>query len=163
MNDYVLQTALNIVSLILVTGLFVYVKYYFATKIAIAGRKLQMHETAIAIFMGLVVSFIICNRGIPFSNKVLFFVASAGLHILMSWLEHKTYISKPIYPKSFMVFHNGKFLKGAILQNKLSEKDIMRLLTLKGIFDLTEIDTIILERNGELLVIYKNKMKSAES
>lgn len=158
--DKTLQSLLNIVQLILVTGLFVYIKYYFLTRSAVAGRKLQHHEIAIAIFMGFVVSFVVCNQGIPFSNKLLFFLASAGLHLVMSWLEHKTYVSRPIYPKSFMVFHNGRFLKGAILQHKLSEKDILRLLTMKGVFDLAEVDTIILEKNGEISVIYKNKMKA---
>jgi uncharacterized membrane protein YcaP (DUF421 family) len=62
-----------------------------------------------------------------------------------------------------MIFHNGKFLKGAILQTKLSEEDIQRLLLGKGVVDLKEVDTLILERNGELLVIYKNKAKTAES
>ncbi|HYG00961.1 MAG TPA: YetF domain-containing protein [Chryseosolibacter sp.] len=151
---------INLLLLVLVTGLFVFIKYYFLTKTSIAGKKLQHHEVAIAIFMGFVVSFVICNQGIPFVNKALFFGASVGLHCVMSWLEHKTHGTKSIYPRSFMIFHNGNFLKGAIGQHKITEKDIRRLLNLKGIFDLTEIDTIILEKNGELSVIYKNKMKA---
>jgi len=160
--DYrALLPLINLLLLVLVTGLFVFVKYYFLTKSSVAGKKLQHHEIAISIFMGFVVAFVICNKGIPFSNKALFFMASIGLHYVMSWLEHKTQGSKSVYPRSFMIFHNGQFLKGAIGQHKLTEKDILKLLNLKGIFDLAEVDTIILEKNGELSVIYKNKMKSA--
>jgi uncharacterized membrane protein YcaP (DUF421 family) len=63
-----------------------------------------------------------------------------------------------IYPKSYLVFHNGKFLKGAILQNKISEDDILQTLKLKGVDDLKEVDTIILEADGELSVIFKEKV-----
>jgi uncharacterized membrane protein YcaP (DUF421 family) len=60
-----------------------------------------------------------------------------------------------------MIFHKGKFFKGTISQNKLSESDIMHALKQKGVSDLNTVDTIILETNGELLVIYKDKLKSA--
>ena len=66
-------------------------------------------------------------------------------------------ITEPARPKHFLIFHNGKFLKGAIVEVKLTEQQIMSTLTGKGVQDLAKIDTIILEKNGELSIIYKDK------
>jgi uncharacterized membrane protein YcaP (DUF421 family) len=118
---------------------------------------LQPHELAISVFIGLVVFFVVGNRHIPLQNKMIFLLCSVVLHYVMTTLEFKSGSGKRNYPRSFMIFHNGKFLKGAILQHKLSEEDIQRLLRRKGVVDLKEVDTLILEQNGELLVIYKNK------
>jgi uncharacterized membrane protein YcaP (DUF421 family) len=66
-----------------------------------------------------------------------------------------------VYPKSLVIFHQGKFYKGVMTQNKLSEKDILTTLKLKGVGDLIDVDTIIVEPDGELTVIFKEKIKSA--
>jgi uncharacterized membrane protein YcaP (DUF421 family) len=65
-----------------------------------------------------------------------------------------------IYPKSYLIFHNGKFMKGSIVKSNLSENDIMKSLELKGVFNLGDVHTIILEVDGELTVIYKEKFRS---
>lgn len=148
---------LTLALFILVTSLFVYIKYYLLNKDLSTPRMLQHHELAISVFIGLVVFFVVGNKHIPFLSKTVFFICSVVLHYFMTTLEFKTTSNGKRYPRSFMIFHNGKFLKGAILQNKLSEEDIQRLLRGKGVVDLKEVDTLILEQNGELLVIYKNK------
>ncbi len=51
-------------------------------------------------------------------------------------------------------------MKGSIVKSNLSENDIMKSLELKGVFNLGDVHTIILEVDGELTVIYKEKFRS---
>ncbi len=148
---------LTLALFMLVISLFVFVKYYLLNKALSTPRMLHAHELAISVFIGLVVFFVVGNRQIPFQSKVLFFLCAVLVHYFMTTLESKATGTSKRYPRSFMIFHNGKFLKGAILENKLTEEDIQRLLHGKGVVNLNDVDTLILEQNGELVVIYKNK------
>ena len=149
------------VLLVSTTSLFVYIRYYFSTLSSNVKFRLQDHEIAINIFVGFIVFYVIDNKEIPLLSKYVFFIISVLIHIGSGLLILKMQkIKTVLYPRSFLIFHNGKFLKGAILQNKLTEKDILRVLNMKGVNDLTQVDTIILEQDGELSVIFKNKIEN---
>lgn len=66
-----------------------------------------------------------------------------------------------IFSKSYIIFQNGQFFKGVMLESKLSEKDILATLKIKGISDLSIIESVILEPDGELTIIYKEKVTTA--
>lgn len=159
MQTNLLPLMLTLSLFMLVTSLFVFMKHYIVNRGLGTPRNLHHHEIAISVFIGLVVFFVVGNRHIPLISKTIFLLCSVGMHYFMANLELKPTIrtKRLAFPRSFMIFHNGKFLKGAIMQHKLTEEDIQRLLHGKGVVDLSEVDTLILEQNGELVVIYKNK------
>jgi uncharacterized membrane protein YcaP (DUF421 family) len=158
MEAKTVHALLNIALLQAITFLFVYIKYYFSVPAKGVKTKLEEHELAISIVLGFLVFFVIMNEYTSLAAKYVFFVLSLAVHIGSCLLILKHRKNKPmIYPKSYLIFHKGSFLKGAIVQNKLSEKDILKSLSSKGVEDLTEIDTIILEPDGELSIIYKKK------
>jgi uncharacterized membrane protein YcaP (DUF421 family) len=150
---------LDFVSLVAVVSLFIYIKWYFSTLSSNVRNRLRTHEIVLSIFMAMVVLYVISNRDMPLIDRAVFFIVTVAIHIGTCLVVLKQLKRKPlIYPKSYLVFHNGKFLKGAILQNKISEDDILQTLKLKGVDDLKEVDTIILEADGELSVIFKEKV-----
>jgi uncharacterized membrane protein YcaP (DUF421 family) len=161
MQTHIIQPMLTLALFILVTSLFVYIKYYLLNRELTTPRMLLPHELAISVFLGLIVFYVVGNRSLSLEVKSIFLLAATALHYGMSVVEFSSKGRRLMYPKSFMIFHNGKFLKGAIVQNKLTDEDIQRLLHGKGVVDLKEVDTLILEQNGELLVIYKNKNTAA--
>jgi uncharacterized membrane protein YcaP (DUF421 family) len=150
---------LDFILLIAVTSLLIFIKWYFSTLSSNVRNRLQTHEIVLTIFVSLIVLMVITNDTLPLVNRSVFFLLAVGIYTGACWIILHNLRRKPlIYPKSFLIFHNGKFLKGAILQNKLSEEDIMRTLKMKGVVDLKDVDTVILEANGELSVIFKKKM-----
>jgi uncharacterized membrane protein YcaP (DUF421 family) len=161
MEANTIHALLNIALLQAITFLFVYVKYYFSSGGGKVKNTLQENELLISILIGFLVFFVIVNEQTSLTIKYVFFLLSLAIHIGATLMILKHQKAKPmLYPKSFLIFHNGSFLKGAILQNKLSEKEILKTLNTKGVVDLAEVDTIILEPDGELSVIFKKKGKS---
>jgi|GEM_PF-5710413 len=162
MEAKTLHALLNLALLQAIVFLFVFIKYYFSASHKKANNALPEHEIAISIVIGFLVFFVIVNESTSLTSKYVFFIMAVSIHIGSCLMILKHQKSKPlIYPKSFLIFHNGSFLKGAIVQNKLSEKEILKTLNTKGVFDLAEVDTIILEPDGELSVIFKKKSKTA--
>ena len=161
MEAKTVHALLNIALLQAITFLFVYIKYYFSSKTS-PKRTLQESELAISVLLGFLVFFVLMNDHITLAVKYVFFILSVGVHVGSCLIIQKHEKTKPnIYPKAFLIFHNGSFLKGAIVQNKLKEKDILKQLSHRGVADLSEVDTIILEPNGELSVIFKKKVKTS--
>lgn len=160
MEAKTVHALLNIALLQAITFLFVYIKYYFSSKDNKAKFSLPENELAVSIIVGILVFFVIATDHTSLPVKYIFFMLALVIHVGACLIIQKHERTKPaIYPKSFLIFHNGSFLKGVILRNKLSEKEIMKSLNLKGVHDLAEVDTIILEPNGELSVIFKKKAK----
>ena len=162
MEAKTVHALLNIALLQAITFLFVYIKYYFSPSTNKVKNKLEEKDIVVCLITAFAVFFVIVSETIDLEVKYMFFIASVlvftGSTVLI--LRHQK--AKPmLYPKSFLIFHNGSFLKGAIVQNKLSEKDIIKTLSLKGVENLSEVDTIILEPDGELSVIFKKKAKTA--
>ena len=161
MEANTIHALLNIALLQAIIFLFVYIKYFISGLAkGMKKTKLEENEIVICIIAAFLVFFVIVNETTALDVKYLFFVLAVGIHAGSCLLINRQQRKPMIYPKSFLIFHNGSFLKGAILQNKLTEKEIMKSLTLMGVDNLSDVDTIILEPDGELSVILKKKAKS---
>ena len=161
MEAKTIHALLNIALLQAIIFLFVYIRYFFSSLgKGVNKNKLQENEIVICIIAAFLVFFVIVNETTALEIKYLFFVLAVVVHAGSCLLINRHHRRPMIYPKSFLLFHNGSFLKGAIDQNKLSEKEIMKSLNLMGVENLSDVDTIILEPDGELSVILKKKAKS---
>jgi uncharacterized membrane protein YcaP (DUF421 family) len=162
MENYTLTSILNLILLVATIGLFVFIKWFFSTLSSNIKNRLQNHEVILTMAMGFIVFFVISSKTVPIIDRYVFFVTITTIHIGTCYLMLKGIMQKEkIFPKSYLIFQNGRFFKGIMVQNRVTEKDIRETLKLKGIANLQEIESIILETNGELTVIYKENVKTA--
>lgn len=162
MENYTLTSLMNFVLLIFTIGLFVFIKWYFSTLSSNIKNRLQNHEVILTMAMGFIVFFVISSKTVPIVDRYVFFITITTIHIGTCYLMLKGILQKDkVFPKSYLIFQNGKFFKGIMTQNKVTEKDIRETLKLRGIGDLGTIESIILETSGELTVIFKENVKTA--
>jgi uncharacterized membrane protein YcaP (DUF421 family) len=162
MEQYTLNSILNLILLIATIGLFVFIKWHFSTLSSNVKNRLQNHEIILTMVMGFVVFFVISSKAVPIVDRVVFFITIVAIHAGTCFLMLKSNtVKERLFNKSYLIFQNGKFLKGIMLQNKITERDIRTTLKIKGIADLTIIESIILEPDGELTIIFKEKVKTA--
>jgi uncharacterized membrane protein YcaP (DUF421 family) len=99
---------------------------------------------------------------VPVLERYIFFITITAIHfgtchLMLKGLKQK----EKVFPKSYLIFQNGQFYKGIMVQSKVTEREIRETLKIKGITDLNQIESIILETDGELTVIFKENVKSA--
>jgi uncharacterized membrane protein YcaP (DUF421 family) len=112
--------------------------------------------------MGFIVYFVISSKVVPVLERYIFFVTITAIHIGTCHLMLKGMKQKEkIFSKSYLIFQNGQFYKGIMVQSKVTEREIRDTLKIKGITDMSQIESIILETDGELTVIFKEKVKTA--
>jgi uncharacterized membrane protein YcaP (DUF421 family) len=80
----------------------------------------------------------------------------ALLGYLMEYITEKwRYAAKYIEGEPTIVIMNGKIMENALRKMKFTAADIMALLRIKDVFDLTQVDFAIIEPNGQLSVLKK--------
>ncbi len=156
MERYTLTSMLNLILLTASLSLFVYIKWYFSTLSSNIRNRIQTNEILVSMVVGFVVYFVISNKSIIGIVQLVFLFITIAAFVGGCILQLRLLKAKNnLYPKSLVIFHQGKFYKGVMTQNKLSEKAIISTLKLKGVDDLVDVDTIIVEPDGELTVIFK--------
>jgi uncharacterized membrane protein YcaP (DUF421 family) len=78
------------------------------------------------------------------------------LGYLMEYITEKwRYTAKYIEGEPTIVIMNGKIMESALKKMKYTASDLMGLLRVKDIFDLSQVDFAIIEPNGQLSVLKK--------
>ncbi len=163
MDTYEIESILNFVLLSAVTGLFLHIKWYFSTLSSNVHHRLQYRDIIYSIAMAMLLYIAISNKTVALASRYLIFFLSLGVYIGTCILIINSVKWRKNLTRSFLIFHQGKFIKHIIHQNHLTEKDIIATLKLKGINNLDSIDSIILEANGELSVHFKSKVGANET
>jgi uncharacterized membrane protein YcaP (DUF421 family) len=162
MEKYTLQSIFNLILLMATIGLFVFIKWHFSTLSSNIKNRLQTHEIILTMVVGFIVFFVISSKAVPITDRYVFFITIVGIHVGTCVLMIKAALPKAkIFAKSYLIFQNGTFFKGIMVQHKLSESDVKATLKIKGVLDLRIVESIILEQDGELTVIFKENYKSA--
>jgi uncharacterized membrane protein YcaP (DUF421 family) len=162
MEKYTLTSILNLILLTSTISLFVFVKWYFSTLSSNVRNRLQTHEIILTMVMGFIVFFVISSKAVPILDRYVFFITITAIHI-GTWLLmlKSTTAKEKVYAKSYLIFQNGQFFKGIMSQSKLTERDVRETLKIKGVTDLNDVESIILETDGELTIIFKENVKTA--
>jgi uncharacterized membrane protein YcaP (DUF421 family) len=167
MEAQLTTTFLNLILCCSIAGLFIYIKWYFSILSSSVKNRLHRSELLLTIFGAVILFLIVSNKSIPLSYRYSFFIGITLFYFAINFIlfKHLQYLQRKgkVFPKSYLIYHEGKFYRGPINQNKLSEEDIVSTLNLKGVNDLTQVDSIILETNGELTIIYKEKVDGSSS
>jgi uncharacterized membrane protein YcaP (DUF421 family) len=153
---------LNVIVGILIVLLFFYIKWYFSRLSNNVTNRIRQRDIIISLAGALIIADLVSLKSLALPTKCIILLAGIILHISQSVYQlHKIKKKHKFYLKEYLVYHRGKFLKGPILLNKLTEKNIIDTLKLMGITDLNTVDSIVLEADGELTIIYKEKAAKA--
>lgn len=97
-----------------------------------------------------------------FLRPLLAMVIYAVVVLFMTWLTQKSIKARRlIVGKSIILYDNNKLYAGNIKKGKIDLTDVLTQCRSRGYFDLTQIQTIILESNGQMSILPKSNFRSA--
>jgi uncharacterized membrane protein YcaP (DUF421 family) len=87
-------------------------------------------------------------------EKVLAMVVYGGMAVLLNVATNKgRWAAKVINGDPLTVFDQGQFLKDNMARAKVDLGEVLSMLRVQGYFDLSQVQTAILETNGQLSVL----------
>lgn len=125
--------------------------------------ELDVGEFVITILLSEIASLPITNPEKSLFDAILPIATLAVLEILSSILVLKfPLIKKALSSKPSVIIAHGKLDKNAMKKLRISIEDLITQIRQNGIFDLEEVDYAILEENGKMSIIPKNRYRQPD-
>ena len=151
MQDYVLILIRSIVSFIILLILT-----------RIMGKKqlsqLTLFDYVIGITIGSIAASMSVDANVQISNGIISLIIWGLFSIILGFIGMKSRSFLHLTDgKPTVLIKNGKIIDKSLKQNQLAIDELMMLLREKGTFKLEEVETAILETNGELSIMKKTQ------
>ena len=138
--------------------LILYVLVIFAMRIM--GKRqiadMQPTELVVTILISEIAAIPIQDASRPVLSAVIAIFALVALEIALAVLSMKSaFFNSITNGKSAVVIEDGVILQDRLKKMRVTVADLVELLRVQGIFDISEVSYAILETNGNLSVLQK--------
>ena len=145
---------------IILTSVGSIIALFFSTKIS--GNKqmseLNMFDYINGITIGSIAAELATGEFTDIYDGVMAMVIYSLVAILLTVLSQRSLVLRRfITGKSIIIFDNGKFYNKNLKTAKIDINEILVMCRSKGYFNFDEIQTIVLESNGQLSILPKDK------
>lgn len=151
---------------VLIRTLIIYVFLSFSIKVM--GKRqigeLEIGELISTLLISEVAALPIADPDIPLSSAIFPIIFIISLEILVSFIKNKSEKMKRIIDgEPAFVIYRGKLRQRVLRENRISMNEILSELRVLGVGDILEVDYAILEQNGKLSVLKKEKDRLAHT
>lgn len=120
--------------------------------------ELNMFDYINGITIGSIAAELATGEFTDIYDGIMAMVIYSLVAILLTFLSQKSlFLRRFITGKSIIIFNNGKFYNKNLNTAKIDINEILVMCRSKGYFNFDEIQTIILESNGQLSILPKDK------
>ncbi len=133
---------------------------FVVTALRVMGKRqlgeLQPSELVVAIMISDLASIPISNKELPLWEGIIPILTLVVVEMLFSVLVIKSeFLRMLITGRPTIIVRRGRMEQTALKKLRLSIDDLLEQLRLMGYSDISEVDTVMLETNGQLSVIPK--------
>ncbi len=124
--------------------------------------ELEADELVSTLLISEIAAMPIGDGDIPLINAVIPIIFICALEVLLSAIKTRSSrVKHVIEGESVYIIYKGRLLQGALSENRLSINEILAEMRSQGVGDISEIEYAILEANGKLSIITKDKAATA--
>jgi uncharacterized membrane protein YcaP (DUF421 family) len=124
--------------------------------------ELEADELVSTLLISEIAAMPIGDNDIPIINAIIPIVFICALEVLLSAIKTRSRTVKHVIEgESTYIIYKGRLLQSALSENRLSINEILSEMRSQGIGDISEVYYAILEANGKLSIITKDRMGTA--
>ncbi|HEY0459330.1 MAG TPA: YetF domain-containing protein [Pyrinomonadaceae bacterium] len=125
--------------------------------------KMNVFDFVFVVALGSTLATTILSTDVTLADGVLAFVALMALQILLSWLCVKSHwLDSIVNGEPALLVHKGRFLTETMQRERVTKEEVFAAVRNMGLLTLDEIDSVVLETDGRLSVVW-NKTQGATS
>ena len=122
------------------------------------GKQLTPFEFVLIFFLGGLTLTGMVGTEVSLSNAVCQILAVALGHYVLVWIRHRSpRVSRLLDGTPLMLMEGFQWRTRTMNEMRITPADVMAVARDQGLESLDEIDTAVLERNGEISIIKKEK------
>lgn len=134
----------------------------------IAGKrtlaKMNAFDFVVTIAIGSVLSIIMMDKTIPLLEGIAALALLIILQYLISWatVNFKS-LNSFVRSSPTLLFYEGEMFKKNMKKERVTKSEILASLRKEGIHSIADVKAVVIESNGDLSVIKKDKSKPTET
>ncbi len=123
--------------------------------------QLQPFELAISIMIADLASVPMTELGIPITNGIIPILGMLFMHMIISFINIKSIKMRQIIcGKPSILIYRGKIDERVLRKERFTVNELQERLRGNNIFNISDVEYAILEKNGEVTVIQKPDKKN---
>lgn len=122
------------------------------------GKQLTPFEFVLIFFLGGLTLTGIVGDEMSLTNAICQIIAVASGHYALTWLRsHSPRVARILDGTPLLLMEGNTWRSRTMTKKRIATDDIMAVARDQGLRTLEEIDTAVLERNGEISIIPRRK------
>lgn len=118
------------------------------------GKQMTPFEFVLIFFMGGLALTAMVGQEVSFTNAVCQIVAIGMAHYLLAWARSRSpRLARLTDGTPLLLLETGRWRSDTMKRMGIADDDVMASARAVGVKTLEEIDTAVLERNGEISII----------
>ena len=123
--------------------------------------KMNAFDFIVTVALGSTLATVLLSKDVALTDGLLAFALLIFLQYFITWLSVRSKsFSKLIKAEPKLLVYEGKYLKDAMKKERITEEEVLAALREKGISNLSDVDAVVLETEGNLSVIQKTEALS---
>ena len=141
---------------------------FLALAMKLMGKRqlgeLETGELISALLISEIAALPIDNPDIPLSSAIFPTLLIITLEILISFVKNKSNrLKRAVDGEPTFIIYKGRLRQDVLRENRISINEVLSELRVMGVGDISDADYVILEQNGKLSVLQKNRDKMAHA
>ncbi len=128
----------------------------------ISGKRtlasMNAFDFIITVAMGSAFGRILTARSVSVAEALTAFLLLVALQYAIAWIEIRSkFFHKLITSQPALLYYNGTYIEKNLRRERINKNDLLGAVRKKKFGDLNEVEAIIMETDGSISVIRKNK------
>lgn len=151
---------------ILIRTLIIYILLTFTLRIM--GKRqigeLDVGDLVSTLLISEIAAIPIDDPDIPLLNAIVPILFIFSLEVILSTLKNKSErVKRCLDGESVFIIYKGRLLQSALKNNRISINELLSAIRGQGVGDIKDVEYALVEQNGSISVIEKNKGELAHA
>lgn len=136
---------------VVVVGVLAYLALIFVLRVS--GKrtlsKMNAFDLIVTVALGSVLATVLLSSDVTLMEGIVAFIVLIGMQFIIAWLSvRSSTVSGWVKSEPRLLFHQGKFLQHALLQERVTEEEVRSAVRAQGIATMESVEAVILETDG---------------
>ncbi len=116
--------------------------------------EMQVSELVTTVLMSELAVLPVTDTDIPLLHGVIPLLLISSIEVIVSFISQKSKSFRIfLNGNPLVLFENGSFNKDNLVTSRISEEDVEAQVRINGFKNLSEVETVILERTGKMSIL----------
>jgi uncharacterized membrane protein YcaP (DUF421 family) len=140
----------------LVVGVVTYVA--LVALLRISGKrtlsKMNAFDLVVTVALGSTLATILLSNEVAIAEGLVGLGVLVGMQFIVAWLSARSAaVSRLVKAEPTLLLHRGRFLRGAMLRERVTEDEVLAAMREQGVADVSKVEAVVLETDGSFTVI----------